>query len=746
MMPASGDPAVIQQVPLISVVLAIFNGARFIEGALASVLAQTVREIEVICVDDCSTDDSVARVAALAKRDPRIRMLRTPVNGGPAAARNHALDIASGQWIAVMDSDDLMHPDRLAKLVTAGERDRADIVADDLLIFDEDDRVPPFSAFGDKWKACWVDAVTYVRSNCLYSGRDPALGYLKPLFRAAVIQRAQLRYDPSLRVAEDYDFTLRLLANGARFRIYPELTYFYRKHTASISHRLSQSKLLPMLAADDALRADLDLVEPELIKALDQRRKSILRAIEFDKLIVTLKQRKWRAAVEVAVHRPDIVRRLWMPTTSRLRRWLRAPRKPPGAGPSVCIISRQRLVGNVNGSSVYLLSLCAAFRDEGFDVHLVCPSPAVFGRWPALLLRGEMAIFSSLHIRGGWRIGRVILARDPRILVTAALTVFDRLLRKFGLSSSHLVPNAPYSIAVPWLAADFLYVARHARRNADVLLADYAFLTEAIPYALRPDAPSAVVMHDLFCSRSAQFDLLHAADSVALIDEAHEIALLARADAVIAIQAEEAAFVHRHLPDTRVIVAPMAIVPAVEPQPGVDGRALFVGSNTAPNVLGLRWFIDHVWPGIQRVVPGATLTVAGNVARAFDGENRNGVRFVGRVPDLAPLYREAAVVISPLHVGSGLKIKLIEAFGHGKATVVTSVSLQGIELLAGDAVCLANDPDAFAMGVITLLRDTERRLELGHAALHLARQHFSPQACYGELLNFAAAALHSAPE
>ena len=97
-------------------------------------------------------------------------------------------------------------------------------------------------------------------------------------------------------------------------------------------------------------------------------------------------------------------------------------------------------------------------------------------------------------------------------------------------------------------------------------------------------------MHDLFSSRSGRFAAVQASDSVATIDEADELALLSQADAVVAIQAREARFVSERLPRTHVILAPMAVAAIAEPQPGDDRTVLFVGSNTAPNVVGLLWF------------------------------------------------------------------------------------------------------------------------------------------------------------
>jgi succinoglycan biosynthesis protein ExoO len=159
---------------------------------------------------------------------------------------------------------------------------------------------------------------------------------------------------------------------------------------------------------------------------------------------------------------------------------------------------------------------------------------------------------------------------------------------------------------------------------------------------------------------------------------------------------------------------------------------LFVGSNTAPNVFGLRWFLASIWPVVRSSVPDATLLVAGSVCGTVT-HMPDGVRLLGRVRDLAPLYCDAAVVVSPLQVGSGLKIKLIEALGHGKAVVATSVTMQGVE--QDGVVAVADQPAEFAAAVVELLSDETLRLAQAGAALELARSRFSATACYAALLD-----------
>lgn len=400
----------------------------------------------------------------------------------------------------------------------------------------------------------------------------------------------------------------------------------------------------------------------------------------------------------------------------------------------ICVLSRQRIVGNTNGSSTYLLSLCEALRADGHTLHLLCPSPTMFGRWPALILGREMAMFSSVSIRGGMRIGNVCIATNPTVLRRAFVGILGKVLARAGLHVPALNRPAPYAIGLPSERRDLLYIARSAPVRADGVLVDYAFLTEGIPY-VAADGPSAVVMHDLFSSRPASFGPIGAEDTVAVLDEAAEMTLLGRADAVIAIQEAEAAQVRRCLPGTAVLVAPMAIVPAVAPQPGTGHEILFVGSNTSPNVDGLRWFFAEIWPAIRRAHPAARLNVAGTVAQSIQTVPA-GVAMLGRVEDLATLYATAAVVVSPLRAGSGLKIKLVEALGHGKAVVATSTTLQGVEEIVHAAVDVADNAADFAAAVAALLADPALRDRRGASALEVARSHFSAAACYTPVVEF----------
>ena len=309
--------------PTVSVIIANYNGAAFLASAVRSAQQQTLRDLEIIVSDDGSDDGSVAILTRLMNEDPRIRLVRSANNRGPAAARNRALAIASGEWIAVMDSDDLMHPERLTRLVEAGRQDGADLIADNLLEFYEDNSAPPRPLLVGRWelRPRWVDLVEYIELNLFYV-RGPNLGYLKPFFRASVLT-GPFRYDETLTIGEDYDLVARLLNAGKKLRVYPDTWYFYRKHAASLSRRPSKNAIKALEAIKAAhLRFQSEVVsgDQRLSVALATRRRSIETALLFQKLIDSLKAGYWLDSLRIALRRPRVAALLRIPIGVRLRR------------------------------------------------------------------------------------------------------------------------------------------------------------------------------------------------------------------------------------------------------------------------------------------------------------------------------------------------------------------------------------------------------------------------------------------
>lgn len=411
------------------------------------------------------------------------------------------------------------------------------------------------------------------------------------------------------------------------------------------------------------------------------------------------------------------------------------------ATPVIAIVSKQRINGATNGSSTYLLEIARTLAQTGHRIELLQPSPTIAGRTPYIRLRPEMRVFDAIKVRGAVRIGDVLLFANPGVWKDFVTGAARLALRKLGIHTSWTRDQPrPYAVATPWLDADMAFLARHVPASPRAIIADYVFCTPAFA-SVAPGTPSATVMHDLFSSREGKGQ-----DSVALLSPEDEAAMLARADAIFAIQAREQAFVAQEVPQANALLVPMPVHPEDAPAAGEDDRVLFVGSNTAPNSVGLKWFLEEVWPSVLARRPQCRLDVAGSVGRAFAGLAYPNVCLLGIVDDLTPLYEHAGVVISPLTFGSGLKIKLVEGLAKGKAMVVTSTTLQGVEAQCEGSVVSTDDSTIFARELVRLAGDRSLRLELATAALNCAREHFSAQRVHESLRAWASCLERQASE
>jgi succinoglycan biosynthesis protein ExoO len=312
--------------PLISVIMANYQGGRYIERAIGSVLAQTMDDLEVIVSDDDSTDDSVAVVARLAASDPRLRLVRADQNGGPARCRNRALAQARGNWIAVVDSDDLIHPERFARLLAEARRSRADIVADDLLHFYEDGSPSRLLLPEDQDEPIAVGAAQWILAG---SGGTPALGYIKPLIRASLLR--DVGYDEALTIGEDYDLLLRLLLRGGRLSIVPEPWYLYRRHDGSYSHRLSRDDLKAMMASQRRFMAAEGPFPADVAAAFRQRMSDLRRALRFEELVAGIKAHDPGRTAGLLARHPSLIFRLMNSASEHVSRKTASPATPTGS-------------------------------------------------------------------------------------------------------------------------------------------------------------------------------------------------------------------------------------------------------------------------------------------------------------------------------------------------------------------------------------------------------------------------------
>lgn len=298
-----------------------YNAQAHVAAAVRSALAQSLGTIEVIVVDDGSTDGTLSIVQTLAESDPRLRLERQPRNMGPAAARNRGFALARGIWIAVLDADDFMVPDRLAGLTAVAERIEADAIADNLVTFAEDNMASARLHLAGATPG-WISAGDYLRQGLLFgSGRD--YGYLKPIFRAERLRALGVAYNEQLRIAEDDDLMVRALIGGLKYWLEPTQTYFYRRHSNSTSHRLSAANARAMCEASAELIARAQ-ASPQL-ELLAKRHRALRRGLAFVELVEALKRKSWSEAVRIGFHEPSALPLLRMPIRAALGRMTFGP-------------------------------------------------------------------------------------------------------------------------------------------------------------------------------------------------------------------------------------------------------------------------------------------------------------------------------------------------------------------------------------------------------------------------------------
>jgi hypothetical protein len=210
--------------PLVSILTPAYNSAAYISETIESVRAQTFPDFEVIVADDGSSDDTIGVVQRIAERDPRVIVISSP-HGGPATARNSALAIARGKFMALLDSDDLYMPTYLADQLQIAERCPGSgiVSANAISLGGELDGRP-------LWRA--TTGLRTVAVHDLIAEDNSVL--VMSLFRRKVFERVG-GFNPQFNGNEDYEFWLRAANAGFGIVQNRQPLAYYRRRPGSVS-------------------------------------------------------------------------------------------------------------------------------------------------------------------------------------------------------------------------------------------------------------------------------------------------------------------------------------------------------------------------------------------------------------------------------------------------------------------------------------------------------------------------------
>lgn len=244
--------------PEISVIIPVYNAEKYLDQTLESVRRQTMRDFEVIMVDDGSTDSSPSIMRRMEKADSRFRLVSRP-NGGLSAARNTGIANARGEWLYFIDADDTLHPAALAYLLKTAQAIDVPVCIGGY--FEDTEEHWPVDNKGEFTRI--MSAGEVLRMALYQQSRiNSACGVL--------IRGDMMRGEDGVRFTEglyyeDLDLFPRLCLGAGRVAYTPRVLYFYRQHSGSILHTFAPRRLDSLIVTDRIYR----LMEEQCPSALD---------------------------------------------------------------------------------------------------------------------------------------------------------------------------------------------------------------------------------------------------------------------------------------------------------------------------------------------------------------------------------------------------------------------------------------------------------------------------------------------
>ena len=315
-------------------------------------------------------------------------------------------------------------------------------------------------------------------------------------------------------------------------------------------------------------------------------------------------------------------------------------------------------------------------------------------------------------------------------------------LRQLGIQV-HLVPNAPTlprvsfgTLVKAFLKRQPITVARYDipayRQKFRELIAIQTFdlvhyemfhiaqfHTEThLPGVLSQQNVDSAIWRRL-CSETANPLYKFAYWTQQLAFQRYERVLSPKFDAVTCTSDIDAAVFQQHCTENAIEIIPNGVdITHYRPDFTTEAPAhlIYIGSmDWYPNEDAVAFFADEVLPRIQEKVPDVAFSIVGGnpSARVQKLAERDGIIVTGRVPEIKPYFAEATVFVVPLRIGSGTRLKILEALAMGKAIVSTTVGAEGLDLKDGAEIFIADEPTAFADAVTRLLTDVQLRRRIG---------------------------------
>lgn len=214
--------------PLVSVIVPVYNAASYLDGTINSILNQTLRDIEIIIVDDGSTDNSRDIILKYGEKDDRIKIIYQE-NLGVSGARNNGINMATGEYIGFVDSDDKIEKNMYEKLYTTARKNNSDVVFCGMTI---QTNYTKFTLQPCKKEIVVMDKVNIeneVYKSYIYSNKLCLAECCNKLYKLEVINKMNIKFDEKLKHGEDYLFNLEYMTHIQSAIFIPDNLYIYNR-------------------------------------------------------------------------------------------------------------------------------------------------------------------------------------------------------------------------------------------------------------------------------------------------------------------------------------------------------------------------------------------------------------------------------------------------------------------------------------------------------------------------------------
>ena len=293
----------------VSVIVPAYNAEAHIGSAIRSAQAQSERRIEILVVDDCSSDRTAEIVRHMAESDPRVRLIQRKANSGPAAARNDGFEQAAGEWVALLDADDTYARSRLETLLAFGEDRGADIVSDNILLCPGGDlaSAEPMIPRSLLPEPQLLTAAEFIRRN-LAARNHPRVryGFMHPMMRKDFLSEKGIWYDEHIRFGEDFLLYTQCLIHNAKWWILPEAMYLYSVRKDTLTSVQTSHDLNRIRSVETGLLLRPDVTSnPELARALRRHKRFIDRCYYYRSFTDAVKDRRLAGAGRILFEEPQ---------------------------------------------------------------------------------------------------------------------------------------------------------------------------------------------------------------------------------------------------------------------------------------------------------------------------------------------------------------------------------------------------------------------------------------------------------